>query len=115
MSNGVKHDSGKPPVVSGLIAQFPRALIEVAKCSQYGKEKYGFEYRDDNFAKVEHADERYADAMVRHLLCELTGEIVDNDSHLMHAAHTAWNALARLEVMCREYDSYEVKGFSDGK
>ena len=40
--------------------------------------------------------------MLRHLLAEMRGEDVDPDTGLLHAAHTAWNALARLDLMLRE-------------
>jgi hypothetical protein len=29
--------------------------------------------------------------------------VVDNESDILHAAHAAWNALARLELMLREH------------
>jgi hypothetical protein len=35
----------------------------------------------------------------RHLLEEAQGLECDADSNLLHAAHTAWNALARLELI----------------
>jgi len=40
--------------------------------------------------------------MYRHLLKEHIGEQRDKDTQLLHAAHAAWNALARLELMLRE-------------
>ena len=43
--------------------------------------------------------------MVRHLLKEGSGERLDPDSGLMHAAHTAWGALARLELILREEEN----------
>ena len=45
--------------------------------------------------------DRYSDALVRHLVAE-SFEKFDNDSQILHAAHAAWNALARLELMLRE-------------
>jgi len=36
---------------------------------------------------------------------EGVGETVDKDSELLHAAHTAWNALARLELQIRKSKS----------
>jgi hypothetical protein len=44
---------------------------------------------------------RYTEAMDRHRLKE-GFELNDVDSGLAHAAHLAWNALARLELMIRE-------------
>jgi hypothetical protein len=48
--------------------------------------------------------DRYTDAAYRHLLKEAQGEMVDPDSKLLHAAHTAWNALARLDLILRKMD-----------
>ena len=33
------------------------------------------------------------------LLAEASGHVQDDESGLQHAAHAAWNALARLELM----------------
>jgi hypothetical protein len=40
--------------------------------------------------------------MGRHLIEEAVGHVHDKDSGLLVAAHTAWNALARLELMLKE-------------
>ena len=40
--------------------------------------------------------------MLRHILAEASGDEIDPDFGLLHAAHTAWNALARLELKLRE-------------
>lgn len=39
----------------------------------------------------------YSDSLIRHLLAENEGQDLDPESGLRHAAHAAWNALARLE------------------
>lgn len=95
---GIKYDGGKSPVFRGAIDYFPRAISEVAAVSAFGASKYawkGWESVDDGY-------NRYSDAMVRHLIYEGTGEVLDIDSGLVHAAHTAWNALARLEILLRQ-------------
>ena len=94
----IKYDAGKAPIFRGIVSYFPRAVREVAKVSGFGASKYawaGWEGVDDGF-------NRYSDAMVRHIIAEGEGESVDPDSGLLHAAHTAWGALARLELMLRE-------------
>ena len=94
----IKYDGGKSPVYRGAISYFPRAIEAVASVSAFGESKYawkGWESVDDGF-------NRYSDAMVRHLTYEAKGEDVDSDSGLLHAAHAAWNALARLELLMRE-------------
>ncbi len=89
---GAKLDAGKPRL--GLVlGGFANALVEVGKVGTFGARKYS----DDGWKQVPDAEARYTDALLRHLLTESAGEDVDPDSGLLHAAHTAWNALARLE------------------
>lgn len=93
---GAKLDAGKPR--AGLVLSgFPRALAEVSKVGTYGAEKYS----DNGWMDVPDGEQRYTDAMMRHLLAEWRGEKRDADTDLHHAAHAAWNALARLELMLR--------------
>jgi hypothetical protein len=40
--------------------------------------------------------------MYRHDQKEILGEEFDDESGLIHATHTAWNAMARLELLLRE-------------
>jgi len=94
---GVKHDVKKPRA-SMVLLGFANALLAVAEAGTFGAVKYA----DNNWRHVPNGTERYTDAMLRHLLAEGAGEITDPDSGLWHAAHTAWNALARLELMLRE-------------
>lgn len=97
LDHGRKYDQGKPRV--GLRMQdFARALTAVAMVTTFGAQKYA----PGNWLRVDRAQERYTDAMYRHLLSEARGETYDLESGLMHAAHSAWNALARLELLIRE-------------
>lgn len=98
---GIKYDGGKSPIYRGAISYFPRAIAAVASVSSFGASKYawkGWEQVDDGY-------NRYSDAMVRHLAYEGQGEDMDPDSGLLHAAHTAWNALARLELLLKNKNS----------
>ena len=94
---GAKLDEGKvrPELV---IRGFANALYHVACVGTYGANKY----RVDGWSEVPDGVQRYTDAMYRHLLAEHRGELVDPDSHLLHAAQAAWNSLARLELMLRD-------------
>ena len=97
-SGATKYDGGKSPIYRGALSYFPRAISAVAAVSAFGASKYawkGWERVDDGY-------NRYSDALVRHLAYEGEGEDVDPDSGLLHAAHTAWNALARLELLIKE-------------
>lgn len=94
---GAKFDAGKNRL--GLVFfGFSRALGEVGRVGTFGAEKY----TDNGWERVPDGVRRYSDAMLRHLMAEGRGELVDRDSALLHAAHAAWNALARLELMMRE-------------
>lgn len=100
----IKLDGGKPCAYRGAISYFPRAVEAVAAVSTFGASKYAWE----GWRGVDDGLNRYSDAMVRHLLREGEKEVVDPDSRLLHAAHTAWNALARLELILQEKDRYGV-------
>lgn len=94
---GAKLDAGKvrPALVLGGHA---RALLEVAKVGTGGAIKY----TDDGWMHVPNGIKRYDDAMLRHWLKEKAGEECDADTGLLHAAHLAWNALSRLDLLIRE-------------
>lgn len=100
-TGAIKYDGGKPCTWRGLVQYFPRASNAVAEISTFGAKKYawaGWEGVEDGVA-------RYSDAMMRHIFKEGSGEEIDPDSGLMHAAHTAWGALARLELILREKEN----------
>jgi hypothetical protein len=97
-SLGSKLDDGKVRV-SLLFNDFPRALLEVAKISTFGAKKY----TAHGWISVPNGIERYDDAKDRHILYGAM-EANDPDSGLLHAAHEAWNVLAKLELMLREID-----------
>lgn len=100
-SGAVKYDGGKPSLFRGIIQYFPRAVRAVGEISTFGASKYAW----NGWENVPDGINRYSDAMVRHLIAEGTGERIDPDSGLLHAAHTAWGALARLELMLREQEN----------
>lgn len=93
---GAKLDNSKNRL--GLVFMgFSRALSAVGEVGTYGARKYS----DDGWTAVPDGERRYTDALLRHLLAEARGEAFDSESELLHAAHTAWNALARLDLMLR--------------
>lgn len=100
----IKYDAGKPCAFRGLVQYFPRASLAVAGISTFGASKYAW----NGWEGVDNGVNRYSDAMVRHLLKEGMGEEVDPDSGLLHAAHTAWGALARLELILRDKEQREL-------
>ena len=100
-TGGIKYDAGKSPIYRGAVSYFPRAIAEVARVSGFGASKYAWE----GWRLVDDGIARYSDGMVRHLAEEGKGEVLDSDSGFLHAAHTAWNALARLELMLTEMEN----------
>lgn len=94
---GAKLDAGKPRAAL-VLGGFSRALLAVAEIGTYGAAKYS----PRGWETVDNGRERYTDALLRHYLREETGKESDPESGLLHAAHLAWNALARLELILRE-------------
>lgn len=94
---GAKADAGK--VKAALIGDFGLALLAVAEVGTHGADKYS----RGGWECVIDGEQRYTDAMWRHLL-RSAHESRDRDSGLTHAAHAAWNALAALELALRAED-----------
>lgn len=86
-----------------IINDMPRALMAVADVASFGALKYS----KSNWLYVENGVERYTNAMDRHRISEGI-EPLDLESGLTHAAHAAWNALARLELMLREQEESKI-------
>lgn len=88
---GMKLDDQKTQL--GLvILGFAESLLEISKVADYGAKKYA----PNNWKKLENGQDRYTNAMLRHLLAEQTDGPLDPETGLLHSAHAAWNALARL-------------------
>jgi hypothetical protein len=94
-SPGAKLDAGKPDL--SLLLYFGRALLDVGAVGTFGAQKY----TRGGWQTVQDGENRYTAALLRHLMREGQGEKYDADSGLLHAAHAAWNALARLELQLR--------------
>jgi hypothetical protein len=94
---GAKMDAGKAPIMQGVLQYFPRALRAVALVSLVGAKKYAWK----GWEAVPDGINRYGDALGRHILAEEIEGPIDLDTQQLHAAQTAWNALARLELIER--------------
>ena len=94
---GAKLDAGKcrPGLVLG---GFARALWAVSEIGSYGAVKY----TENGWMQVPNGTNRYNDAKLRHWLKEQMGQDCDPDTEMLHAAHEAWNSLARLDLMIRQ-------------
>jgi hypothetical protein len=99
---GKKLDSGKAPVAQGFVAYFGKAMEAIARISEYGSKKYAVPYSDQNWRRVDDAQGRYADALMRHLAKHLKGEELDPESGKPHLDHAGWNVCALIEL--REQD-----------
>lgn len=82
---GMKYDQGKPrmwllPFIS---------LYEIAKVLTFGAKKYAAH----SWQTVPNGEERYTNALLRHLVSINEGEIYDEESGLLHWSHVGCNAL----------------------
>lgn len=91
MSEGTKHDSGKPKM-SLVTYEF---VAGTAKALEYGMNKYG-----KNNYKKGMAWSRVIDALMRHTLAFAHGEEFDQESGLPHIYHMA----ACLNMLTYYYD-----------
>jgi hypothetical protein len=85
---GMKFDAGKPALMPAL-EEFSTAVAMVSKVVEFGAIKY----ERGSWRFVVDGQKRYREALLRHAIAGGT----DDESKLLHAAHTAWNALAVLE------------------
>lgn len=96
---GAKFDSGKPQIARGVLGYFPDAIGMVARCSEFGAEKYCW----GDWKYVEDGKVRYLNAIARHLTAASSNvNNIDEESGLLHLAHAAWNALAVLQLIASE-------------
>ena len=101
--SGVKNDNNKLPYYTVLFKQFPLAIKEVVKCSKAGHEKYKETDTDwQNFARLENAEIRYKEAMIRHMTEEGLVEDMADFGEMTHEGAVIWNALADLETKLRK-------------
>ena len=99
---GMKHDGGKAPIARGFTRYFPRAIEGVAMISLFGFEKYK---EWGGWKTVPDAYNRYDDAHGRHDNAMQRGETHCPESHKLHLAHRAWNAMATYELYLIEEEA----------
>lgn len=100
--HGIKLD-GEKNRLGLVLCGFSRALVEVGKVGTFGANKYA----DDGWVSVPNGEQRYTDALMRHLFASATGDYADHESGLSHWAHVAWNALAVLDLMIRNSEAHK--------
>jgi hypothetical protein len=80
---GLKYDAGK--LRYSLVPT--EALRGLAEVLTFGAEKY----EPNSWQEVENAEERYLDALIRHIEAYRSGEALDQESGLHHLKHAACN------------------------
>ena len=106
---GAKLDAGKPRL-SMVLGGFSRALRAVGEVGTLGA---AVEYTDDGWMHVPNGEQRYTDAMLRHYFDEQDKGLLDKKSGKLHAAHCAWNALARLDLAIRREEALKAESLAD--
>lgn len=87
---GRKFDSEKPKMY--LLP--PKATVEVAKVLTFGAAKYD----EENWRKLEDAQNRYSGGALRHIFSHLDGELKDPETNLSHLAHAICCLMFKLEL-----------------
>ena len=93
---GIKYDQDKLRLAE-MIVDFAPELQELCKVWTFGANKYA----KSNWKLVENGKDRYSNALLRHLIAE-DEDLYDDESKLLHAAHIAFNALARMHFILED-------------
>jgi Domain of unknown function (DUF5664) len=87
---GIKFDNKK--VRPGLMFRsMPEATMSIINVLEYGARKYA----PDNWSKVE--DDRYEEAMLRHIMAYFSGEKLDDETKEPHLAHAICCAMFLIQ------------------
>ena len=100
------------PLFTGLLAYFPHALSEVARCSKVGNDQHN---PGEPLHWARHKSTAHADKILRHLRDSLF-EPLDDDG-VLHVVKVAWRALAlaeealevrRVQIVDRKWTAEEL-------
>lgn len=100
---GKKYDSEKVRP-SLMLEGMPNAVQGVLKVLEFGAKKYDV----NNWQKVEEGEQRYLDALARHLLAIFAGEKIDPESGLPHIDHLNCCGLFISEIQKAEIQKAEI-------
>lgn len=89
----LKYDAGKPRWTL-LALGFAKSLASVVAVLTFGAKKYSAH----SWRGVKNGEERYYDALYRHLDALAQGEKTDPESGVSHWSHVVFNALALHEL-----------------
>lgn len=97
----------KPKPFAGFVGRFPRAIFAVSEVSLFGTKKHNVPLMDMSYLCLPDGANEMREAKMRHVLNEAISGPIDVDFQLFHAAHEAWNAMARLEIMLKNQEEQE--------
>lgn len=83
-----------------VMQDMPRAIEALARVMTWALDSKG--YKESDWLHVPDAINKYSGGMHRHDNKEKRGQEFDDESGLEHAIHTAWNAMARVELILRK-------------
>lgn len=83
-----------------VMQDMPRAIEALARVMTWALDAKG--YKESDWLHVPDAINKYSGGMHRHDNKEKRGQEFDDESGLEHAIHTAWNAMARVELILRK-------------
>lgn len=82
-----------------VMQDMPRAIESLARVMTWALESKG--YKESDWLHVPDGERVYSGGLHRHDNKEKRGQEFDDESGLEHAIHTAWNAMARVELILR--------------
>lgn len=86
-----------------VMQDMPRAIEALARVMTWALDAKG--YKESDWLHVPDAINKYSGGMHRHDNKEKRGQEFDEESGLEHAVHTAWNAMARVELILRKKEA----------
>lgn len=86
-----------------VMQDMPRAIEALARVMTWALDEKG--YKESDWLHVPDAINKYSGGMHRHDNKEKRGQEFDEESGLEHAIHTAWNAMARVELILRKKEA----------
>lgn len=86
-----------------VMQDMPRAIEALARVMTWALDSKV--YKESDWLHVPDAIAKYSGGMHRHDNKEKRGQEFDEESGLEHAIHTAWNAMARVELILRKKEA----------
>ena len=86
-----------------VMQDMPRAIEALARVMTWALDGKG--YKESDWLHVPDAINKYHGGLHRHDNKEMRGQEFDEESGLEHAIHTAWNAMARVELILRKKEA----------